>query len=96
MMRGRMGPLGPATQGVLLGVAVMMAIPGVMVFLSLVLPPAVNRWMNITLGVIYSVIMLVTMPGGWMFYSFLGVVEIALTALIAWYAWTWPKQEGNL
>jgi len=96
MMRGRMGPLGPATQGVLLGVAVMMAIPGVMVFLSLVLPPAVNRWMNITLGVIYSVIMLITMPGEWMFYRFLGVVEIALTALIAWYAWTWPKQEGSL
>ena len=52
--------------------------------------------MNITLGVIYSVIMLITMPGEWMFYRFLGVVEIALTALIAWYAWTWPKQEGSL
>jgi hypothetical protein len=92
MIAGKMGPLGPATQGVLLGVALMMAIPSVMVFLSLVLPPTVNRWMNITFGVIYTVIMLITMPGEWTFYIFLGVVEMVLTGLIVWYSWNWPKQ----
>jgi hypothetical protein len=25
---------------------------------------------------------------------FLGIVEVALTALIVWYAWNWPKQEA--
>jgi len=93
MIAGKIGPLGPATQAVLLGVAVMMAIPGVMVFLSLVLPPTVNRWTNIMFGMIYTVIIIMTMPGEWVFYIFLGVVEAALTAAVVWYAWKWPRQQ---
>src|SRR2546422_2387135 len=31
-----------------------------------------------------------------MFCIFLGVVEVALTALIVWYAWNWPRQEAIL
>ena len=94
MLEGRMGPLGLTTQGVLLGTAILMAIPSVMVFLSLALKPNPNRWVNIILGVIYTVIMLITMPGAWAFYMFLGIVEVVLTALIVWYAWNWPKQEA--
>ena len=94
MLDGKMGPLGPTTQGVLLGTSVLMAIPAVMVFLSLALRPNPNRWMNIIFGVIYTVIMLITMPGAWAFYIFLGVVEVVLSALIVWYAWNWPKQEA--
>ncbi|MBW3565405.1 MAG: hypothetical protein KY459_11825 [Acidobacteria bacterium] len=93
MLEGRMGPLGPVTQGMLLGTSVMMAIPALMVFLSLVLPPVVNRWSNIVLGVIYTIIMLITMPGAWLFYLFLGIVEIVLSLLIVWYAWNWPRHE---
>lgn len=92
MLEGRMGPLGPTTQGVLLGTAILMAIPSAMVFLSLALKPGANRWANIILGAIFTVIMLITMPGAWAFYIFLGIVEVALTALIVWYAWNWPKQ----
>jgi hypothetical protein len=95
MLEGKMEPLGPTTQGVLLGTAILMTIPSVMVFLSLVLKPDVNRWVNIILGVIYTVIMLVTMPGAWVFYIFLGVVEVVLTALIVWYAWNWPRHEAR-
>ena len=94
MLEGKMMPLGPVTQGMLLGTSVLMAIPGVMVFLSLALKPSPNRWANIILGALYTVIMLITMPGAWNFYIFLGVVEVALTALIVWYAWNWPKQEA--
>jgi hypothetical protein len=93
MLEGRMMPLGPVTQGMLLGTSILMAIPSVMVFLSLALKPHPSRWLNIVLGAIYTIIMLVTMPGAWVFYLFLGVVEVALTALIVWYAWTWPKRE---
>ncbi len=96
MLEGKMGPLGPTTQGILLGTSVMLAIPSVMVFLSLALKPNLNRWMNIILGVIYTVIMLVTMPGAWAFYIFWGIVEVTLTALIVCYAWNWPKQEATL
>ena len=93
MLEGRLA-VGPATQGVLLGTAILMAIPSVMVFLSLTLRANANRWVNIILGAIYTVIMLITMPGAWIFYVFLGIVEVALTALIVWYAWNWPKQEA--
>ncbi|MEO7202255.1 MAG: DUF6326 family protein [Candidatus Tumulicola sp.] len=46
MLGERMGPLGAVTQGVLLGTSTMMAIPAVMVFLSLVLWAPLNRWLN--------------------------------------------------
>lgn len=93
MLDGTMGPLGPTTQGVLVGTSLMMAIPSVMVFLSLILPPSACRWVNIVLGVLYSAIMIATMRGAWMFYVMLGVLEVTMTGLIAWYAWRWPQVE---
>jgi Family of unknown function (DUF6326) len=93
MLDGIMGPLGPTTQGVLLGTAVLMAIPSVMVFLSLALKPGLNRWLNISLGVIYTLIVLITLRGAWAFYFFLGIVEVVLTGLIVWHAWKWPRVE---
>ncbi len=91
MLAGVMGPLGPASQQVLLGVSVMMAIPSVMVFLSLALPAVVARWTNITLGIVYSLIVLATMPGSWRFYLFLSAIEICLCLAIVWIAWRWPR-----
>ncbi|MFC1916175.1 DUF6326 family protein [Chloroflexota bacterium] len=80
----------------LLGVAILMAIPSVMVFLSLALKAKANRWANIIVGIVYAVVMIYTMliPGAWAFYIFMGIVETVLTVLIVWYAWKWPKQEG--
>jgi hypothetical protein len=91
MLEGRMWSL-PVTQELLLGTSIVMAIPSVMVFLSLALKPSLNRWLNIVLGVTYTALVLYTMPGAWAFYIFLGIVEVALTVLIVWYAWSWPKQ----
>lgn len=96
MLAGKMGPLGPTTQGVLLGTSLMMAIPAVMIFLSLALKPTVNRWANIVLGTFYTLIMLVTMPCAWAFYIFFGMVEVALTTLVVWYAWHWPRQARKI
>src|SRR6266446_1713515 len=93
MLKGKMGPLGPTTQGVLLGTSLMMAIPSVMIFLSVALKRSLNRWLNMIFGVIYTVIILITMWGGWAFYIFWGVIEVVLTGLVVWYAWNWPKQE---
>lgn len=91
MLNGQMGPLGPTTQGVLLGTAALMALPSLMVFLSLALPVALSRWFNIVLGAAYTIIILVSMPGSWVFYQFLGVIEAVLSLLIAWQAWRWPR-----
>ncbi len=92
---GGNGPIGPVSQATLVATSVLLAIPGVMVFLSLVLPPRFDRWLNIVLGAFYIAIMLVTMPGAWDFYILLGCIEIVLTALIVWYAWRWPMQTAS-
>ena len=95
MLQGRMGPLGRTTQGVLLGTSIMMAIPSVMIFLSVALKPNLNRWLNIIFGVLYTVIILFTM-WQWAFYIFFGIIEVVLTGLVVWHAWSWPRQEANL
>ena len=91
IVAGNAGMIG--TQTGLLAAASMMAVPSVMVFLSLVLPPRVSRWINVVLGLAFTGIIIATMPGSWMFYKLLGVVEAALTLTIVWYALRWPGQE---
>lgn len=92
IVSGKAGPIG--TQAGLLAAALSVAMPSSMVILTLVIKPRLSRWLNIILGIAYTIIMLATMPGAWMYYVFLGVIEIVLTLLIVWYAWHWPKQES--
>jgi hypothetical protein len=99
VISGRMA-FGPISQGVLLGMAAVMVIPSLMPFLSLALPTGVNRWVNIVFGAAYSAIMVAVVflairGGGWYFYICFGLIEITLTVLIVWYAWTWPKQPAR-
>lgn len=86
------GPIGPTSQGSLLAASLILAAPGLMVFLSLALRPALGRWLNIILGMFFSLIVAATLPGAWHFYIALGVIEISLTLWIAWQAWRWPQQ----
>jgi hypothetical protein len=60
-----------------------------------VLPVRLNLWLNIIFGVVYSLIMIVAFKSGWRFYILFGVIEITLTLLIVWYAWTWPKEVST-
>jgi hypothetical protein len=92
MLEGLMKPVGPVTQGLLLGTSVLMAIPALMIFLSVALPPRPNRLINIVMGVLYTAVILVSM-WAWAFYVFFGVVEVVLTLLVVWYAWRWPKSD---
>jgi Family of unknown function (DUF6326) len=85
------GPIGPTSQGTLVAVSILMAIPSLMVFLPIVLPPTFNRWTNIVLALLYAVIVGLTMPGSWAFYLFFSAVEIGLSLLIVWHAWRWPS-----
>jgi hypothetical protein len=85
------GPIGPTSQPTLAAVSLLMAVPGTMVFLSVVLPPVFSRWLNISLGLFYTAIVLATMPGAWAFYIFMSAIEIVLQLLIVWYAWKWPR-----
>lgn len=90
MLHGE-GPIGPTSQGTLVAVSVLMAIPSLMVFLPMVLPPVSTRWMNILLALLYAAIVAVTMPGSWAFYLFFSAVEIVLSLVIVWQAWHWPR-----
>jgi len=89
------GLLGPASQGSLLAVAILIAVPAVMIFLSLALPPRLARWLNILVGVLLTAIVLMTIPGSWAFYVFLSVIEVVLQSLAVWYAWRWPRNAST-
>jgi hypothetical protein len=83
------------TQGFLFAVSLYVAIASVMVFLSLVLSPNVNRWTNIVLPSLYVVSIVASAIGEpAAYYWFLSITESALLLLIVWYAWTWPRREG--
>ena len=89
IMEGRMGPF-PVTQESLLTASLLMIIPAVMVFLSLTLKPAVNRWTNISLGVLYTLVNISNLIGeSWAYYISFGIVEILITSLIVSSAWKW-------
>ena len=83
------------TQGWLLGVTAMMAIPSLMVFLSVVLKPRVNRWVNIIVAIFKIIVVISSLFIGmpWGYYIFGSAVELCLLALIIWYAVKWPRQE---
>lgn len=70
------------------------AIPSVMIFLSLVLKPPVNRWTNTIVSTFYILTMLGACIGEtWGFYIFGTVIESLLLLLIIWYAWKWPQNN---
>jgi hypothetical protein len=92
MTAGRMGPLGPATPGVLVGVSTLLAIPSLMILLSVALPTTASRWLNLGFAVAYTVVEVLTLPGSPLFFQLVVVLEIALTSFIAWRALRWPKE----
>ena len=81
----------------LFAASVLLAIPALMVFLSIILKPKINRQLNIVLGIFYTAIMVliaITSITPWRtFYVFLAIVESAITALIVYYAWNWAKSK---
>jgi hypothetical protein len=79
------------TETFLFAVSVYIAIASAMIFLTVVLRPAVNRSINIVLAALYLVSIAASMVGEKAYFVFLSILEIALLALIIWYAWTWPK-----
>ena len=93
VMSGEIGGI-QITEGFLFVMAIWMAIPSVMVFLSLTLKANANRWVNIIIGIVSIVVLGATFFAGEFSarYTFQAIVEGVLIVLIVWYAWTWPKQ----
>ena len=83
------------SQGLLLGMAALMVIPVVMVFLSLVLRHAVNRWANIILSIFFFVFNAIGLPTYPSLYDqFLIVVGLFFNLVIVWISWKWEVQEA--
>ncbi len=85
------------TQAFLLVVIILMTIPSIMVFLSLILPAKANRWTNIIVG-IFEIIFVIgaTIGETWAYYIFGSIVEVVLLSLIVWYAWKWSKVSPKM
>ena len=94
MSAGHMGPLGLATPRVLVGVSILLAIPALMILLSVALPAGASRWLNIVFGLAYTVVEALTFLGPELFYKIVVALEIALTLFIVWRALQWPRQAG--
>ena len=89
---GEMGGM-QVSQGLYLGLAVIMVIPVVMVFLSLTLPHKANRWANIILAIFFFGFNLVGLPTYPSVYDqFLIIVGLVFNGLTVWYAWKWSAQ----
>jgi len=71
----------------------LVAIPALMVVLSMLLPARVNRITNLIVAALYVPVTAFNVVGGsWLFFYGLGVVlELILLALIVRLAWTWPR-----
>ncbi len=78
------------TQGMALGIAILMVTPILMVVLSLVLPQSVNRWANIIVAAfwfLFNLAGLRTYPGH--YDKFLLAVSMVFNVVTVWYAWNW-------
>jgi len=73
---------------------IFVAIPALMIFLSVVLPAKVNRWTNIIVATVFIPYMLFNLAGeAWVHMYFAAALEVVLLCLIIRYAWKWPRIE---
>lgn len=82
------------SQGFLLVALALVAIPALMIFLSVALPAQVNRWTNIIIAAINIPFILFNLAGeAWIHMVFGAGVEVVLLCTIIRYAWKWPRIE---
>lgn len=80
----------------LLFATIVLTIPSLMIFLSLVMKPTWNRVVNIFAGLFLSLFTLIVGFSSFtewrIFYVMLAFLESIVTSVIVWKAWHWPKQ----
>jgi len=77
----------------LFAASVLLAIPSIMIYLSISLSPKINRLLNIGFGVFYALFLLIILTSldfeWYKFYVMFATIEIVLAALIARKAFLW-------
>lgn len=85
------------TQNLLFGAAALMALPSLMVLLSLIMKARVNRVVNIVAGIFHILVLVGTQFVGegetWLYWRFNELLEALFLVLIIWSAWKWPVIE---
>ena len=100
MIAGEMPAGKPLSEGRMVMYALFWLIPIVMAVLCLTLKDSPNRWLNFVLGIIFGLFFIYEIVGRsvggeevsvaiWMIF----IAGIVFSALVALFAWTWPKQE---
>ena len=85
--------------GMLLFMALFWLVPLIMAFLSVTLKDLANRWTNIILGIVFTLLNIfhlvehLTQAQPSVHQILIIGSTIVVTALIVWYAWKWPRQE---
>jgi hypothetical protein len=84
-------------QGMLIFMSLFWLVPLWLAFVSLTVKGSCNRWTNFILGIIFTILNIVHFtehlaPPSPVQILIVGSTVVA-TALIAWFAWKWPKQE---
>ena len=76
-------------------ITVILTIPSLMIFLSLMLKPGLTKWLNIGVGIFFTLFTLlvgIASISQWrVFYVFLSFLESIITLIIVWQAWNWGK-----
>ena len=79
----------------LLIASIVLAIPPLMIVLSVLLKPRLNRLLNIIFGLVFTLMMVLiainSLTAWYSFYVFFSVVEAILTFIIVWQAFNWPR-----
>lgn len=87
---GQMGEGVKGTQWMYLGVSLLMLLPILMVFLSIVLPYKACKLSNIILAIFFFLFNLIGLPTyAGLYDKFLLAVSLIFNGLTVWYAWRW-------
>jgi hypothetical protein len=96
-LEGHVGSI-QVNQEFMLGAALLMEIPIVMILLSRILKYRANRWANIIAGTFMTVVQISSFSFGTpptLHYIFYSVIEVACAAFIVWFAWRWRNPEST-
>lgn len=84
----------------LLMAAIGIIIPSLMISLSLLLQPRLNRILNIVFGILLTLIVVIVGSSAiylwYSFYVLYAFIEAIITIAIIWTAWKWPREENNM
>jgi len=94
-MAAEMAAMGP---GMMVFLVLFWLVPLWLAFVSMTVKDSCNRWVNLILGIIFTILNVGHFiehlaPPSPAQILIIGST-VVVTALIAWYAWKWPKQQA--